>query len=147
MHLDLIGLPPEPVAIDAFAADESSTVYEALVEKLLGSRHHGERLAQAVEIWNRDGVISNADLEIFQRHLLHCDLRGLPVIEDSLALREQSRVQGVSLFHGDLCESPGMTDWYTDLYDAEICFADGELARLWSFFEAQGTATWNAARR
>lgn len=98
------------------------------------------RLAQAVETWNQDHVISDADLRLFQRHLMHCDLRGLPKIDDSGALREQSRVQGVSLFHGDVSSSPGMSEWYTDLYDAEISFADGELGRLWRFLEEGGLA-------
>ncbi len=40
---DLIGLPPTPQEIDAFLADESSSAYETVVERLLGSPHYGER--------------------------------------------------------------------------------------------------------
>lgn len=98
------------------------------------------RLAQAVEMWNQEAEVSDADLRLFQRHLMHCDLRGLPKIDDPRALRDQSRVQGISLFHGEVSSSPGMSEWYTDLYDAEISFADGELARLWSFLEQGGLA-------
>jgi hypothetical protein len=41
--LDLLGLPPEPAAIDAFLADDSPDAYEKVVARLLASPHHGER--------------------------------------------------------------------------------------------------------
>ena len=40
---DLIGLPPTPEEIDAFLADDSPKAFEAVVERLLASRHYGER--------------------------------------------------------------------------------------------------------
>ncbi len=40
---DLTGLPPTPDAIDGFLADESPEAFEKVVERLLGSRHYGER--------------------------------------------------------------------------------------------------------
>jgi hypothetical protein len=43
LYLDLIGLPPTPKEVDAFAADASPKAYENLVEKLLASPHYGER--------------------------------------------------------------------------------------------------------
>ena len=42
--IDLTGLPPEPAAIDAFLADPSPDAYERMVDRLLASSHHAERL-------------------------------------------------------------------------------------------------------
>ena len=99
-----------------------------------------ERLATAVGRWNDSREISDEELVLFQRHLLHCDLRGLPVIDEAKELREESRRRGVSLFHRDIGSTPAMIDWYTDLYDAEIAFLDRELARLWKFLDETGLA-------
>jgi hypothetical protein len=46
VSLDVIGLPPRVEEIDAFLADESSEAREQAVDRLLGSRHFGERWAQ-----------------------------------------------------------------------------------------------------
>ncbi|QDU20040.1 DUF1553 domain-containing protein [Urbifossiella limnaea] len=46
LSFDLIGLPPTPEEIDAFAADPAPDAYEKLVEKLLASPHFGERWAR-----------------------------------------------------------------------------------------------------
>ncbi len=43
---DLIGLPPTPEAIEAFVDDESADAYEKVVDRLLDSRHFGEKAAQ-----------------------------------------------------------------------------------------------------
>ncbi|MDX2032249.1 MAG: PSD1 and planctomycete cytochrome C domain-containing protein [Blastocatellia bacterium] len=43
LSLDLTGLPPTIREIDAFLADASPTAYEKQVERLLASRHYGER--------------------------------------------------------------------------------------------------------
>src|SRR4029077_19708547 len=45
VSLDLIGLPPTPEQLDAFLADTTPGAYEALVDRLLASPHHGERMA------------------------------------------------------------------------------------------------------
>jgi len=45
LSFDLIGLPPSPEDVAAFVADDSPNAYERLVEKLLASPHHGERMA------------------------------------------------------------------------------------------------------
>jgi mono/diheme cytochrome c family protein len=42
VYFDLIGLPPTPEEIDAFAADTSPQAYERLVDKLLASPRYGE---------------------------------------------------------------------------------------------------------
>jgi len=45
LSLDLIGLPPTPAEVDAFVEDPGQDAYERLVDRLLESRHFGERLA------------------------------------------------------------------------------------------------------
>jgi cytochrome c553 len=46
LYFDLIGLPPSPQEVDAFANDSSPSAYEQLVDRLLASPHHGERWAR-----------------------------------------------------------------------------------------------------
>ncbi|MBI1918271.1 MAG: PSD1 domain-containing protein [Planctomycetes bacterium] len=43
--LDLTGLPPTPAEVNAFLADTCPDAYEHLVDRLLASPHHGERMA------------------------------------------------------------------------------------------------------
>ena len=45
LYFDLIGLPPKIEDVDAFVQDKSPDAYEKLIEKLLGSKHFGERMA------------------------------------------------------------------------------------------------------
>tara|TARA_Y100000588_G_scaffold75171_1_gene78285 strand:+ start:1094 stop:3481 length:2388 start_codon:yes stop_codon:yes gene_type:complete len=45
LSLDLTGLPPTPQQLDAFLTDRSPKAYEKVVQRLLGSKHYGERLA------------------------------------------------------------------------------------------------------
>jgi hypothetical protein len=42
-YLDLIGLPPEPAAVEAFLKDERANACELLIDELLKSQHYGER--------------------------------------------------------------------------------------------------------
>jgi hypothetical protein len=42
---DLTGLPPTPAEADAFLADKSTTAYERVADRLLASKHFGERMA------------------------------------------------------------------------------------------------------
>jgi hypothetical protein len=46
VYLDLIGLPPTPVEVNAFLADDRPNAYEQLVDRLLDSPHYGERWAR-----------------------------------------------------------------------------------------------------
>jgi hypothetical protein len=43
--LDLTGLPPTPVEVDAFLADKRPDAYERVVDRLLASPRYGERMA------------------------------------------------------------------------------------------------------
>jgi mono/diheme cytochrome c family protein len=43
LSFDLLGLPPTPAEVDAFAADESPDAYAQVVERYLESPHYGER--------------------------------------------------------------------------------------------------------
>jgi hypothetical protein len=43
---DLTGLPPTPVEIDAFLADNSPDAYKKVLDRLLASPHYGERWAR-----------------------------------------------------------------------------------------------------
>ncbi len=45
VSLDLTGLPPTPVEVDAFVADKSPNAYEKVVDRLLASERYGERMA------------------------------------------------------------------------------------------------------
>ncbi len=45
LYFDLLGLPPKPEEVDAFANDTSPTAHAKLVERLLASPHYGERMA------------------------------------------------------------------------------------------------------
>ena len=46
VYFDLIGLPPSPEQTRAFLADSSPKAFEAVVDALLRSPHHGERWAR-----------------------------------------------------------------------------------------------------
>ena len=43
--LDLTGLPPTPAEVDAFLADNAANAYEKVVDRLLASPRHAERMA------------------------------------------------------------------------------------------------------
>ena len=45
LYLDLLGLPPSPEEVTAFVQDTRPDAYERLVDTLLASPHHGERMA------------------------------------------------------------------------------------------------------
>jgi hypothetical protein len=43
VYYDLIGLPPSYEEVEAFAKDDTPDAYEKLIDKLLASKHYGER--------------------------------------------------------------------------------------------------------
>ena len=45
LYLDLTGLPPAPLDVEQFLADDRPDAYERVVDQLLSSTHFGERLA------------------------------------------------------------------------------------------------------
>ena len=45
-YFDLIGLPPTPEEIEEYLADQDSSAYERLIDRLLASPHYGERWAR-----------------------------------------------------------------------------------------------------
>lgn len=45
VFIDLIGLPPTTQELNAFLADHSADAYEKVVDRLLSSKHFGERMA------------------------------------------------------------------------------------------------------
>ncbi|MCB1094303.1 MAG: PSD1 domain-containing protein [Verrucomicrobiae bacterium] len=45
LSIDLTGLPPSPDDVQAFVSDRDEMAYEHLVDRLLESRHYGERMA------------------------------------------------------------------------------------------------------
>ncbi len=46
VSLDLTGLPPSPYEVNAFLNDTSPNAYEKVVDRLMNSKHFGERMAQ-----------------------------------------------------------------------------------------------------
>ena len=46
LSFDLLGLPPTPAELNAFLQDSSPEAYEELVNRMLDSRHYGERWAR-----------------------------------------------------------------------------------------------------
>ena len=46
VHLDLVGLPPSPEAVDRFESDSQPDAHERVVDSLLASPRHGERWGQ-----------------------------------------------------------------------------------------------------
>jgi hypothetical protein len=46
VHLDLIGIPPSPAEQEEFLADDSTTAYEKVVDRLLGNEQHAVRYAR-----------------------------------------------------------------------------------------------------
>jgi len=45
LTFDLTGLPPSPADVDAFVNDKSTDAVQKLVDRLLASKHYGERMA------------------------------------------------------------------------------------------------------
>ena len=108
LSLDLTGLPPTPAEVDAFVRDASPNAYEKVVDRLLASPHHGERMAlewldaarfadthgyhidsgRDMTRW-RDWVIhafnANTPFDVFTVEQLAGDLLPKPTIEQKIA--------------------------------------------------------------
>ena len=72
-YLDLIGLPPTRVELDAFLADKRSDAFERVVDQLLKSPHHGERWGRNwMDIWRyTDWFGLGSQLRYSQKHIWH----------------------------------------------------------------------------
>lgn len=73
VYLDLTGLPPSLVEIQAFEADKSSQAYEKVVDRLLASPQYGERWGRHfMDIWRySDWYGLGEQLRYSQKHLWH----------------------------------------------------------------------------
>ena len=72
LHFDLVGLPPTPEQVEAFVDDPHPMAYEALVDRLLASPHHGERWGRhwldVVRYGESDGFERNGCSSLCYRH-------------------------------------------------------------------------------
>jgi hypothetical protein len=80
-YFDLIGLPPEPAAVKAFAEDPRPQAYESLIDQLLASPHYGERWGRhwLVAAGYVDGKLDNDLATIYPKCLEIFDAPIMPV--------------------------------------------------------------------
>ena len=73
VSLDLIGLPPSLDEQEAFVADTSADAYEKAVERLLASKHYGERWGRHfMDLWRySDWWGLGAEVRNSQKHIWH----------------------------------------------------------------------------
>jgi mono/diheme cytochrome c family protein len=73
VYLDLTGLPPTSIEIDAFLADSAPDAYEKVVDKLLASPQYGERWGRHfLDVWRySDWWGLGGELRNSQRHIWH----------------------------------------------------------------------------
>jgi hypothetical protein len=70
VYLDLIGLPPTPVEIDAYVQDRSPDAYEKVVERLLQSPRYGERWGRHwMDVWRYSDVDGTGNQIYSQPHI------------------------------------------------------------------------------
>jgi hypothetical protein len=102
--LDLIGLPPTPEEVDAFRNNPAPDAYERLVERLLSSPQHGERMATAwldlVRFADTVGYHSDVDrsVALYRDYVIRAFNENLPY--DRFTIEQLA---------GDLLPEP--TDW------------------------------------
>jgi hypothetical protein len=64
-YFDLLGLPPSPEEVVAFAADKSPAAYERLIDRLLESPHYGERWGRHwLDVAGYSDSVGNAEDEL-----------------------------------------------------------------------------------
>ena len=73
LHLDLVGLPPQPEELAAILADASPEWYETLVDRLLADPRHGERWGRHwMDVWRYADWWGLGDqLRNSQKHIWH----------------------------------------------------------------------------
>lgn len=101
LSFDLTGLPPTVEEVEAFINDKSADAYERLVDRLLGSKHYGERMAvfwlDAVRYADTNGIHGDNHREhwLFRDYVINAFNDNKPF---DVFTREQ--------IAGDLLESP-----------------------------------------
>jgi Protein of unknown function (DUF1553)/Protein of unknown function (DUF1549)/Planctomycete cytochrome C len=84
LSFDLLGLPPSPAEVDAFLNDQTPEAYEKLVDRLLTSKHFGERMAlmwlDAVRYADTAGYHSDnhRDVWLFRDYVIDTFNKGKP---------------------------------------------------------------------
>jgi mono/diheme cytochrome c family protein len=69
VYLDLIGLPPAPLQVEAFINDRTPNAYEKVVEELLASKHYGERWGRHwMDIWRYSDWYGSGTAEVRSSH-------------------------------------------------------------------------------
>jgi hypothetical protein len=102
LSLDLIGLPPTLREIDAFLNDKSTDAYQKVVERLLASRHYGERWGRhwldAARYADSNGYEKDASRSIwaYRDYVINAFNRDLPF--------DQFTIEQLA---GDLLRGPG----------------------------------------
>jgi len=99
VYLDLIGMPPTPVELREFLADESAGAYERVVDRLLSDPAHAERWARHwMDIWRySDWYGYAAEIRNSQPHIW----RWRDWIVDSLAADKGYDQMVVEMLAGD----------------------------------------------
>ena len=125
VYLDLIGLPPTRLEMNAFLTDDSKDAYEKVVDKLLASPRYGERWGRHwMDIWRYSdwyGWRAQNQVRYSQRHIWHWR----DWIIESLNKDKGYDEMIVEMLAGDEL-APN---------DSDIVRATGYLARNWYMFD------------
>lgn len=101
LYIDLIGLPPTPEVIGAFAAEPTDEAYHQLVNSLLDSPHYGERWGRHWLDVARYGESSGFERNIARKHSWYYRDWVIQALNDDLSYDEFVRQQ----LTGDLDDS------------------------------------------
>ncbi|MEW4569491.1 PSD1 and planctomycete cytochrome C domain-containing protein [Tautonia sp. JC769] len=101
LSFDLTGLPPAPDEVDAFVSDPTDEAYRAVVDRLLESPHHGERLA----MWWLDAA-RYADTDGFQQDELRDNWPWRDWVVDAFRNNMPFDQFTIEQFAGDLLPDP-----------------------------------------
>lgn len=104
--LDLVGLPPTPSDVEAFTARADDRSYEAAVDRLLGSPHFGERMAQH---WL--DVVRYSDTVGFHGDQNHNAWAYRDWVVDAFNTNMPFDTFTIEQLAGDLLPDPGESQW------------------------------------
>jgi len=135
LTFDLTGLPPLPQDVDAFLADKTPTAYEKVVDRLLASRHFGERMAvhwlDVVRYADTAGYHSdnNRDVYLYRDWVIDAFNKNLPFAQFAVAqiagdlIPNATNEQKIASGHNRLLqtteEGGGQAKEYTAKYAAD----------------------------